>query len=72
MEVYLTAHPGSTGRVSTEPTAVNLCATCGVERIGPGIGSMPGERLPCANDGCGSIAIRIEVTVLSEMGLRDP
>jgi hypothetical protein len=58
------------GRVSTQET-VYQCSSCGVERIGPGIGDFAGERLPCANDRCGSVNIDTKMTISAQVASRD-
>ena len=50
---------------------IYTCSACGVERIGPGIGDLPGERMPCANEGCGSVAVVIELAITDDAGVRD-
>jgi len=50
---------------------ISRCAACGVERIGPGIGDWSGERTPCANDGCGSVALNVEVIRHDDASARD-
>lgn len=50
---------------------VYTCSACGVERIGPGIGDLPGDRLPCANERCGSVAVLISLTITDDAGVRD-
>jgi hypothetical protein len=47
------------------------CSACGVERMSPGIGDGSGDRLPCANEGCGSIAVLIGMTITDDAGVRD-
>lgn len=58
------------GRVSTQQT-VYVCSGCGAERVGPGIGDVLGERLPCANSGCGSVGIDIRLTISEHIAIRD-
>lgn len=50
---------------------ISRCGACGVERIGPGIGDLPGDRTPCANDGCGSVSLRVEVIIQDSVDARD-
>lgn len=49
---------------------IDVCSSCGAERIGPGIGDVPGERVPCPNDGCGSVAITTQLTITADLGMR--
>jgi hypothetical protein len=50
---------------------IYTCSTCGVERIGPGIGDVPGDRTPCANGGCGSVAVVIDLSISDVVDGRD-
>lgn len=50
---------------------IYTCSACGVERIGPGIGDLPGDRMPCANEGCGSVAVVIDLAITDDAGVRD-
>lgn len=50
---------------------INTCSACGVERLGPGIGDVPGDRTPCINDGCGSVDVAIAVVIVDVAGARD-
>jgi hypothetical protein len=50
---------------------IHMCRACGVERIGPGIGDLPGDRTPCANDGCGSVDVAIDVVIADVAVARD-
>ncbi|MGC4111713.1 MAG: hypothetical protein QM747_15115 [Nocardioides sp.] len=55
----------------TDQAIIHTCGGCGVERIGPGIGDVPGETLPCANDGCGSTILIMHATFDNDSGLHD-
>lgn len=48
-----------------------MCSGCGVERIGPGIGGLPGDRMPCANQGCSSVDLDIVLAITDDAGIRD-
>lgn len=50
---------------------IYTCSACGVERIGPGIGDVPGDRTPCANEGCGSVAVVTELFITDVVDVRD-
>ncbi|MDP9250096.1 MAG: hypothetical protein M3O78_01850 [Chloroflexota bacterium] len=47
------------------------CGECGAERIAAGIGDLPGDRMPCANEGCGSVAVVIDLAITDKAGVRD-
>jgi hypothetical protein len=55
----------------TDQEIVQTCDGCGVERIGPGIGDVPGQKLLCANDRCGSESVTISATFDNDSGLHD-
>jgi hypothetical protein len=56
--------------VSTEQV-IFTCSACGVERIGPGIGDVPGARTPCSNDRCGSVAVVAALTTTDGLEVRE-
>lgn len=55
----------------SRPQLTYTCSACGAERVGPGTGSAPGGRLPCPNEGCGSVEILIGLTITDGVDVRD-